>query len=340
MAGKAPLGGKPGGTPELEAGARPKQRGGRIVPSRYLQYDRKGTGKATSNTSLSFAKLEKTAPPKRPLVQFQKCKTSAEAIGVLQSTLVESHGSSRPDLEVSAIEDKSHLKISISKPSVQVTSRKKQTPASSDPDDLIGMLNSQILLLTYASVKMEKNLALLADNSEKSLITLCEEAGRLQAEVHKKKLKLQHLKKKHQLSEALDRQLEALGPVSLLCTKFREEYQHFATALDSTRHELPVKEIYMEGNKSQYLDSLRKVLTVTQNVLHETLSEHSEENAKALSVVKELEKASLKVVAELPRTFTHVLDLSADVSKEASLHHQKVCEDSKGLENVRQLYFC
>ncbi|XP_058019243.1 HAUS augmin-like complex subunit 8 [Ahaetulla prasina] len=335
MAGKAALGGEPGAT-EMETGARPKQRGGRIVPSRYLQYDKKTGGKDTSN--LSFAKgLENVGSPKRP--SGQKFKTSVEAIpSILQSTFLDSHESTRPELEVSAINEKSRYKTPVSKLNIKGFSKKKKISTCSDSDDLIGMLDSQMLLLTYASIKMEKNLVLLEGKAERNLLVLCEEVEKLQKNAHEKKHKLQHLKKETELSEALGRQLEILGPVSEQCAQFRKDYKHFATALDTTRHELPMKDIYVE-DMGQYLADMQKSLAMIQSVLNEALLQNFEENAKALNVMKELEEVSLKLDAELPRTFARVVDLSADVSKEASLHYQKVCEDTLGLETMKQLYF-
>uniref|UniRef100_A0A8C7DX12 HAUS augmin like complex subunit 8 n=1 Tax=Naja naja TaxID=35670 RepID=A0A8C7DX12_NAJNA len=336
MAGKAPLGGEPG-TTEMETGARPKQRGGRIVPSRYLQYDKKAGGKDTSNPSLSFAKgVENIGTPKRPHVQ--KFRTSVDITpSVFQSTFLDSHESTLPELEVSAINERSRYKTPVSKLSIKGSSKKKvSTP--SDSDDLIGILDSQMLLLTYASVKMEKNLVLLEGKAERNLLVLCEEVEKLQKNAHEKKHKLQHLKKETELSEALERQLEILGPVSEQCARFREDYKHFATALDTTRHELPTKDIYVE-DMDQYLADLQKNLATIQSVLNEAPLQNLEENAKALNVMKELEEVSLKLDAELPRTFARVVDLSADVSKEASLHYQKVCEDTLGLETMKQLYF-
>ncbi|XP_026554686.1 HAUS augmin-like complex subunit 8 isoform X1 [Pseudonaja textilis] len=325
------------GTTEMETGARPKQRRGRIVPSRYLQYDKKAGGKGTSNTNLSLAKgLENVGSPKRPPVR--KFKTSIDGTpSILQSTFLDSHESTRPELEVSAINEKSRYKTPVSKLNIKGFSKKKVL-APSDSDDLIGMLDSQMLLLTYASIKMEKNLVLLEGKAERNLLVLCEEVEKLQKNAHEKKHKLQHLKKESELSEALERQLEILGPVSEQCAQFREDYKHFATALDTTRHELPMKGIYVE-DMDQYLADLQKSLATIQSVLNEALLQNFEENAKALNVMKELEEVSLKLDAELPRTFARVVDLSADVSKEASLHYQKVCEDTLGLETMKQLYF-
>nr|XP_034976701.1 HAUS augmin-like complex subunit 8 isoform X2 [Zootoca vivipara] len=297
---------------EEKAGARPKQRGGRIVPSRYLDYQ-KGSGKASA----------KATDPHE----------------VLQSTLVESHGRSRPELEVSVIKSKSCPRASSSKHHLKATSREKPSPVSPDSDDLIRMLESETLLLTYASLKMEKNTAFLERHAERSLLTLSRETARLQADAQKKRRRLQRLRKDRQLSESLDRQLEALVPVFEQSPAFEEEYRHFATALDTVRHELPVNEIYLGRDKSQYLDDLQRALAATQEALRRALPEHAKENAKGLSITKELEEVSLEVAAELPRTFVHGLDLSADVGKEASLRCQKVFEDTQGVERMKQLYF-
>lgn len=55
------------------------------------------------------------------------------------------------------------------------------------------------------------------------------------------------------LLHTLGFQLEILGPVSEQCPQFREDYKHFATAMDTTRHGLPMKDIYIEEDMGQYL---------------------------------------------------------------------------------------
>ncbi|XP_070603798.1 HAUS augmin-like complex subunit 8 isoform X2 [Erythrolamprus reginae] len=322
----------------METGAQPKRRGGRIVPSRYMQYDKKTGEKGTSSTNLSFARgLENVGSPKRPSVQ--KFKTSVECTpSILHSTFLDSHDSTRPELEVSAINEKSRYKTPVPKLNIKGFSQKKKVLASSDSDDLIGMLDSQKLLLTYASLKVEKKLVLLEGKAERNLLALCEEVKKLQKNAHGIKHKLQHLKKDTELSEALERQLEILGSVCEQCAQFRKDYKHFATALDTTTHELPMKDLYVT-DMGQHLADMQKSLTVLQRVSKEALLQNSEENAKALNVMKELEEVSLKLDADLLRNFAHVVDLSADVSKEASLHYQKVSENTLGLETMKQLYF-
>ncbi|XP_060088741.1 HAUS augmin-like complex subunit 8 [Heteronotia binoei] len=324
-----------------EAAQGSKARGGRVVPSRYLQYDRKNASKADISQSASKG-LERAASTKRHPAQCQKQKSRAETtFGVLQSTALEDHGNARPDLEFSVINDEARPGTALSKPNTagKSASRKQQSLMSADAEDLIQMLDSQTLLLTYASVKMERNLAALEEKEERNLLALLKEREKLQSEAHRKKLRLLQLKKEQDLRDVLSGQLEVLAPIAERLANFHEEYKQFATSLDSTRHELPLKEIHTGENRSQYLADLQEHLTATQSVLKKSLQEHSEHNAQALPAVKELEETSLKLADELPRSFATVLKLSADVSKEVSLHHQKSCEDTLGLEAMKQYYF-
>lgn len=48
-------------------------------------------------------------------------------------------------------------------------------------------------------------------------------------------------------------QIEMLGPYEALAERFKEQYKTFATALDATRHELPVKSIHLDGDGQQFL---------------------------------------------------------------------------------------
>ncbi|XP_077188227.1 HAUS augmin-like complex subunit 8 [Paroedura picta] len=323
------------------SGARPKARGGRIVPSRYLNYDKKNPGKV--NISQSGTKgPERTVLAKRPPAQSQKQKGTLETtFKVLQSTVLEGHGNAPPELEFSAINDTPRPAMPLSKsyPAMKGASRKQQARVSAEADDLSRMLDSQTLLLTYASIKMEKNLALLEEKAERNLLALSEEREKLQREAHRKKLRLLQLKQELELRDALDKQMEVLAPVAEQCAKFHEDYKHFAVALDSTRHELPLKEIHMGENRCQFLAGLQEHLAAAQSILEQNRPEHLEHNAQALPVLKELVEASQKLNDELPRSFATVLNLSADVSKEVALHHQKSCEETVGLEAMKQYYF-
>lgn len=48
-------------------------------------------------------------------------------------------------------------------------------------------------------------------------------------------------------------QVEVLSPLVAVCEQFKEQYKSFAASLDATRHELPIKNIHIEGDKQTYL---------------------------------------------------------------------------------------
>lgn len=48
-------------------------------------------------------------------------------------------------------------------------------------------------------------------------------------------------------------QIEILSPYEAVAERFKEQYKMFATALDTTRHELPVKSIHLDGDGQRFL---------------------------------------------------------------------------------------
>ncbi|XP_054031400.1 HAUS augmin-like complex subunit 8 [Dryobates pubescens] len=331
-----------------------KRKGGRVVKSRYLQCDNKDVKKDTSAKSFSKSATEPscTTEPRSGLPQ--KRKTSAGAVSrssnqssfeksVLQSTLLGEDKISRPDLDLSTIcGDKTiHVETPASKSAWEGDSGTCQNPqeAGYDPDDLIEELESQTLLLTYLRIKAGKNLSEMEKKAEQNLLKLCEEKQRQQEKLCKLKREILLKEREQKLSEALDKQVEILSPLVPACEQFKEQYKSFAVSLDATRHELPTKDIHIEGDTQAYLDELQKQLAITQGLLTEVMPSFSGESAKACSMLKELKEVSQKLDGELQRSFTQVQNLSFEVSKEVSLHNQRVCEENHGLDVVKHWYF-
>lgn len=48
-------------------------------------------------------------------------------------------------------------------------------------------------------------------------------------------------------------QIEMLSPYEAVCESFKEQYKTFATALDTTRHELPVRSVHLDGGAHKFL---------------------------------------------------------------------------------------
>ncbi|NWU82722.1 HAUS8 protein, partial [Onychorhynchus coronatus] len=200
-------------------------------------------------------------------------------------------------------------------------------------------LESETLLLTYLRMKAGQNLAKLEEKAEKNLMMLCEEKQRQQEKLLELKREILLKEREQKLSEALDKQIEVLSPLVPVCKQFQEQYKNFAASLDATRHELPIKNIHIEGDKRAYLDELEKQLKITQELLTEIMPSHSEDSAKALTALKELKEVSQKLDKELQRSFREVQNLSSEVSKEVSLHNQSACEERHGLDVVKHWYF-
>ncbi|NXJ80015.1 HAUS8 protein, partial [Trogon melanurus] len=200
-------------------------------------------------------------------------------------------------------------------------------------------LESQTLLLTYLRVKAEKNLAELEQKAEKNLLMLCEEKERQQEKLYELKREILLREREEKLDEALDTQIEILSTLVPVCEQFKEQYKSFALALDATRHELPIKNIHIEGDMLTYLGKLQEQLAVTQELLRDVVPSYSEESAKAFSVLKELKDVFQNLDKELQRNFSQVQNLSSEVSKEASLQNQAICEENYGLDVVKRWYF-
>ncbi|PKU31076.1 hypothetical protein llap_18621 [Limosa lapponica baueri] len=208
-----------------------------------------------------------------------------------------------------------------------------------EESDVLEVLESQTLLLTYLRVKAGKNLAKVEEKAEKNLIRLCEEKERQQEKLFKLKREILLNEREQKLDDALDKQMEVLSPLVPVCERFKEQYKSFAVSLDATRHELPIKNIHIEGDTLTFLDELQKQLTTTQELLTEVMPSYSEESAKACSVLKDLKETYQKLDKELQRSFTQVQNLAYEVSKEVSLHNQRICEEKHGLDVVKHWYF-
>ncbi|XP_008985728.1 HAUS augmin-like complex subunit 8 isoform X2 [Callithrix jacchus] len=338
--------GKPATGPTNPGSAKKKEKrvqGGRVVESRYLQYEKKTAQKAPAGDGSQTRGKTSEGGRKPSLLQKSK-DSSGVAKGDLQSTLLEGHGTAPPDLDLSAINDKSVIRKT---PQLAKTIPKKpdstsfSAPRKKSPDlsEAMEMMESQTLLLTLLAVKMENNLAEFERRAEKNLLIMCKEKEKLQKTAHELKRRLLLSQRKRELADVLDAQVQMLSPFEAVAKRFREQYRTFATALDTTRHELPVRSIHLEGDGQQLLDALERELRTTQRLLGELDVGNSEENVQVLDLLSELKDVTVKRDLELRRSFAQVLELSAEASKEAALANQEVWEETQGLAPPSQWYF-
>nr|XP_027788217.1 HAUS augmin-like complex subunit 8 isoform X2 [Marmota flaviventris] len=340
-AGKASAAG-----PNPASGAKPRGKraqGGRVVESRYLQYEKKTSKKAPAADALKASGKVPEGGRKATLLQKSK-DGSGTMKGDLQSTLLEGHGTAPPDLDLSAINDRSmvrripQLEKTVAKKteSTSFIAPRKKSP---DPTEVMEMMESQTLLLSLLTLKMENSLAEFEEEAEKNLVLVCREAAALQEQAHGLRRRLLLCQRTRELAETLNTQMELLSPFEAVCERFKEQYRMFATALDTTRHELPLKSIHLEGDGHQLLDALQRDLETTHRLLGELGVGSAEENEQVLALLRELRDATSSKDLELQRIFSQVLELSAEASKEAALINQEVWEEAQGLGTPSQWYF-
>ncbi|XP_046760548.1 HAUS augmin-like complex subunit 8 isoform X4 [Gallus gallus] len=325
--------------------------GRRVVKSRYLQYDKKGSSKNSSTKSFLSSTSSSSSAARTSSLLSQKSETAGLASGLLnqssfekgdlQSTLLDGDKITRPDLDLSAINDKA-VRQKATSPKASCKTDKgtcvNKQKSKNNPVVVGAELGSQELILTYLGVK-RKDVAQLEEKAEENLLMLCEEKERQQEKLYELKREILLKEREEKLDEELVKQMELLSPLVPLLGRFKEQYKSFAVALDATRHKLPIKNIHIDGDMPTYLDKLQEQLTVTQELLAEVMPDSSEESAKAFSELQDTEDVFKKLEKELQRSFTQVQNLSYEASKEVSLHNQRICEDNHGVEVVKHWYF-
>ncbi|XP_035307287.1 HAUS augmin-like complex subunit 8 isoform X2 [Cricetulus griseus] len=322
--------------------------GGRVIESRYLQYEKKTKKVMESSTSGATvsASTGGKPPEERKASALSRSKDSQViGMGDLQSTMLEGHVTTPPNLDLSGINDKSmfrkppQLDRTMSKeaqsvfcttPQKKKTLHKKRRLALQDLQKTMDMMESQTLLLTLLSVKMENNLTLLEEKAEKDLAAMCREKEKLQGQVLELRRQLLLQQKHEELAAALDAQMELLGPFQAVAERFKEQYKTLATALDNTRHELPVQAIHMQGSGQELLDDLQPALRTTLQLLGELGICSPDSSVQEPCLLEELRNLTKKKDLELHRIVDQVLELSSQASKEVALINQEVWEEAPG----------
>ncbi|XP_067086801.1 HAUS augmin-like complex subunit 8 [Osmerus mordax] len=339
-------GSKIGSENKTNGGASKKTKSGgvTIVKSRYLQSVDKTLSKSNSLTNESVFVPPRPASPKvggvKPRVSTPPRQSLApqslpasmmpnilepSLLGksILQSTILDGH-CLRPDFEMSAIREKTVL-ASAAEPEKNVEQEKK-------------MLEMQTLLLTYLTAKMEHNTRKLKAEAEGRILAVMEEEEQLRQQVQEKKrqhLLLENNKQTHQL---LDLQIAALTPVADAAQHFTEEYRSFATAVDTTRHELPVKNLHIEGDRREFLVRAEACLKDSEEVLLQCTLGAQQDDQASVESLKEMKTAAREISKQLTGGFSELLELSSLVSRHTVQIQQSLEEEQLGFTRAQELY--
>ncbi|KAG5275828.1 hypothetical protein AALO_G00125010 [Alosa alosa] len=267
------------------------------VKSRYMQT----TGKKPQ---------PKPATPKKASHDTILQETSVNCDGVLQSTILAGHAL-RPDFDMSAI---------VEKPSTP-------GPRNTETTESKSKVELQAFLDTYMAAKLDHNTIIMREEAEKELLAMMEAEREMQVAGRKKKRQYHLRAKQNQLNSLSDAQIAALSPVAAVASQFTQNYQMLATAVDATRHELPVKNLHMEDNREEFLEKTESCLKRSEELLQQHMNVMEQGSESACENLNRIKNSALDLNQQLIRGGSDLQELSSLVS-------QLTVESFLGKENL------
>ncbi|TNN43534.1 HAUS augmin-like complex subunit 8 [Liparis tanakae] len=207
-----------------------------------------------------------------------------------------------------------------------------------NPEINKGNIEAQAFLLAYLTAKMESNTAKAEAEAEAWIMEVMEEEEALYNEVQEKKHRYLLAEKDRLANELLDLQIAALTPVVETAKQFTNDYKSFGTAVDATRHELPVKNFYIDGDRREFLDKAEACLKVSETLLMECTEGDHEGNTTSLECLQDIKTTSKAIRQQLSGTLSDLLELSSLVGRHAVHAHQATEEEQLGAARTGQLF--
>lgn len=165
-----------------------------------------------------------------------------------------------------------------------------------------------------------------------------DEEEKLHSKVMTKNQRYLQLKKQQQLNDLLDLQVVALTPVAENAKQFTDEYKTFASAIDATLHELPVRNLHIEEDGEKFLDKGIVCLNQSQCILEEHTKNVFKESKSNLACLKEIESTAYQIYQHLASVSFDLLDLSSSVSQETVLVQQSLEEAKLEFKTVLRVF--
>uniref|UniRef100_A0A3Q3XPS7 HAUS augmin-like complex, subunit 8 n=1 Tax=Mola mola TaxID=94237 RepID=A0A3Q3XPS7_MOLML len=273
-------------------------------------------------------------PPRRSMAPkalatsttLQETEPSLLGKSVLQSTFSDGH-CFRPDFDISVIKDKTVIESAV-EPNRNPESDKK----------LIDMQTFLLAFLTAKVIYRYNNTTKLKVEAESKLLQVMEEEDDLYKEVQGKKRKYLLMEKERLINEMLDLQIAALTPVADAAKQFTKDYVSFATAVDTTRHELPVKNFYIDGDRREFLDKAEACLKESERLLMECTEGDNNDNSTSLECLRDMKRTSKDISQQLSGAFSELLELSSLVCRRTVHVQQAVEEEQLGPARTQELF--
>ncbi|XP_029356574.1 HAUS augmin-like complex subunit 8 [Echeneis naucrates] len=330
------------------AGKKSAKSSGTIVKSRYMQAAEKTSlSKSSSLTNESIAVPPRPSSPKpsgvKPKVgtptrrsvapqalsltlatsMSRETEPSQLRKSILQSTFSDGH-CFRPDFDISVIKDKTVIE--------------NASEPERNPEIEMMSIQMQTFQLAYLTAKMEHNTRKLKAEAEAKIVQMMEEEEALRKEMHDKKRRYLLAEKYRLGNELLDLQIAALTPLVETAQQFTEDYKTFATAVDTTRHELPVKNFYIEMDRKEFLDKAEASLKESEKLLMECTEGDPNENSTSLQCLRDMKMTSKDITQQLSRAFSELHELSSLVCRQ-TVHVQVAMEEEHlGTARTQELY--
>ncbi|XP_059196649.1 HAUS augmin-like complex subunit 8 isoform X2 [Centropristis striata] len=242
---------------------------------------------------------------------------------ILQSTFSDGHFF-RPNFDISVIKEKTVIE--------------NTAEPERNPENEKRIVEMQTFLLAYLTAKMESNTLKLKAEAEARIMQEMEEEEALYNDVQQKKRQYLFMEKDRHVNELLDLQTAALTPVAETAKQFTENYKSFATAVDTTRHELPVKNFYIDGDRREFLDKAEACLKDSEKLLMECTEGDHKDNSTSLECLREIKTTSKDISRQLSGTFSELMELSSLVSRH-TIHVQQATEEEQlGMKRTHELF--
>nr|XP_057913255.1 HAUS augmin-like complex subunit 8 [Doryrhamphus excisus] len=312
-----------------------------VVQSRYLQTPEKSLLRKSSDSGSvlqrpsspkpSGIKLKVGTPPRcsmgLPAVGMSKMSRESEPslLGktILQSTFSDGH-CGRPDFDISVIRGKTIIESA--------------EEAETNPENQKQLIEMQSFLLSYVSAKMASNTGKLKAKAEARLLQKMEEEEMLHREVMAKKRQYVLMQKEQQANELLDMQISALTPVAEVAQQFAKSYTSFASAVDTTRHELPIKNFYINGDRREFLGKAEACLKESEELLRECTEGDSKENGAVLECLRGMKSSSKDMSLQLSGAFLELQELSSLICRHTVQVQQAAEEEQLGVARSMELF--
>ncbi|KAK5931137.1 hypothetical protein CgunFtcFv8_027310 [Champsocephalus gunnari] len=316
---------------------KPVKTSGTVIKSRYMQSAEKSSiSKSNSLTNESFAvplrpsspklsgvKPRVGTPPRRSMAPQATSGPSLLGRSNLQSTFSDGH-CFHPNFDISVIKEK--------------TIMENAAEPERNPETEKCIIEMQTFLLAYLTAEMESNTAKLKAAAEARILQEMEEEEALYNEVQEKKRQYLVMEKDRLAHELLDLQIAALTPVAETAKRFTKNYKSFASAVDTTRHELPVKNFYIDGDRKEFLDKSEACLKVSEKLLEQCTEGDQKDTSTSLECLRDMKTTSKDISQQLSGTFSELLEVSSLICRHTINVHQATEEEQLGPARTLKLY--